>query len=62
MRNGGRGMFWVLPVVFTLVTWPMAAQQKRAAHGAAAAIQVGKNSIGGTVVNTDGAKPKLAFG
>lgn len=53
MRNVARGMFWVILVVVVFVaTWSARGQQT------GAGIQVDKNSIGGTVLNTNGNKPE----
>src|SRR5258705_6389224 len=59
MRSVTRTMLWALLVVLCVMARPAASQQSGAARGAGASgIQVDKNSIGGVVLNSNGAKPE----
>src|SRR5258706_7700567 len=59
MRSVTRTMLWALLVVLCVMARPAASQQSGAARGAGASgVQVDKNSIGGVVLNSNGAKPE----
>src|ERR1700720_437901 len=59
MRSVTRTMLWALLVVLCVMARPAVGQQGGAARGAGASgVQVDKNSIGGVVLNSYGAKPE----
>src|SRR6202140_399484 len=59
MRTVTRTMLWAVVVVLCLMARPAAGQQSGAARGAGASgVQVDKNSVGGVVLNSNGAKPE----
>src|ERR1700680_4788466 len=59
MRTVTRTMLWALLVILCVMARPAAGQQSGAARGAGASgVQVDKNSVGGVVLNNDGAKPE----
>src|SRR5260221_2380962 len=57
MRSATRTMLWALLVVLCVMAQPTAGQRNGAAHSASdAGVQVDKNSVGGVVLNSNGAK------
>ena len=59
MQSVTRTMLWALLVVLCVMARPAVGQQSGTARGAGASgVQVDKNSIGGVVLNSHGAKPE----
>ena len=59
MRNLTRMMSWALLVTLCALARPVAGQQSGAARSAGTSgVQIDKNSMGGVVLNSDGAKPE----
>jgi len=58
MRNVARGILGTVLAILCSVTWSALGQQNGAPRGAGSGIQVDANSIGGTVVNSNGGKPE----
>src|SRR5882757_9513107 len=59
MRTVTRKMLWTLLVALCVMARPAVGQQSGAARSAdASGVQVDKNSIGGVVLNSNGAKPE----
>src|SRR5258708_6160673 len=59
MRSVTRAMLWALVVVLCVMARPAASQQSGAARkGSDSGVQVDKNSVGGVVLNSNGAKPE----
>ena len=58
MRTVARTMLWTLLVALCLMARPAVGQQSGAARSAGdSGVQVDKNSVGGVVLNSNGAKP-----
>src|SRR5437868_4486341 len=59
MRTVTRTMLWAILVVLCVMARPTVGQQSGASRNAGASgVQVDKNSVGGVVVNSNGAKPE----
>src|SRR6266446_10123327 len=59
MRTVTRTMLWTLLVVLCVMARPVVGQQSGAARSAGdSGVQVDKNSVGGVVLNSNGAKPE----
>src|SRR5437879_9245221 len=59
MRTVARTMFWTLLVALCVMARPAVGQQSGAARSAGdSGVQVDKNSVGGVVLNSNGAKPE----
>src|ERR1700682_6554635 len=59
MRTVTRTMLWALLVILCVMARPAAGQQSGAARGAGdSGVRVDKNSVGGVVLNSNGAKPE----
>jgi len=59
MRTVARTMLWTLLVALCVMARPAVGQQSGAARSAGdTGVQVDKNSVGGVVLNSNGAKPE----